>query len=257
MGDVTHCRKELILLRENHADDDHGGGPAAPRRGSIELAALLLSIGCVAAYYVGAHHQVVDEPASRQPSADAAPRPDALPVATETKPPASLLGAVVPATSSSSAPRTEPAPSAVSASAVRERDRRIQELRNSGPDRRNLITDVTAITNQWQEIARTHALDVEFAGLECHRIGCSFDAIQNDSGVADKLAESVTHTHEFTVWNGSKMRSGPIARLDGKVDVTWVISAPPEGEPVSLQDPALVAKRRAAIQAKAASPDAG
>ncbi len=38
-------------------------------------------------------------------------------------------------------------------------------------------------------------------------------------------------------WNSGKMRSGEIIRPDGKVEVTWVLFAPPEGEPVMQAPP--------------------
>jgi len=55
-------------------------------------------------------------------------------------------------------------------------------------------------------------------------------------GPIDRKIYIITTTDSFLRWNSSKMRSGEITRPDGTVEVTWLLFAPPEGEP-ALQPP--------------------
>jgi hypothetical protein len=40
----------------------------------------------------------------------------------------------------------------------------------------------------------------------------------------------ITRTGEFHGWHSGKMRSGPIVKDDGKVEVTWFLFAPQAGQ---------------------------
>jgi hypothetical protein len=55
--------------------------------------------------------------------------------------------------------------------------------------------------------------------------------IQHAPEQLDRLTRAISMDRAFVGWAGEKFRSGPIGRATGKVEVTWILYAPPDGEP--------------------------
>jgi hypothetical protein len=114
-----------------------------------------------------------------------------------------------------------------------ERTATLEQLRASGRDDRNLLGVVLSSFKDWNAVLdRDPKLDVKLGSWACFRGGCFVDAVHASSVSVTQSTQLITETESFLRWNSGKMRSGEIIRPDGKVEVTWVLFAPPEGEPV-------------------------
>jgi hypothetical protein len=114
-----------------------------------------------------------------------------------------------------------------------ERTNTLEQLRASGRDDRNLFGVVQSNFKDWNAaLDRDAKLGVKLGSWACFRGGCFIDAVHVSSASVSQSTQLITETESFLRWNSGKMRSGEIIRPDGKVEVTWVLFAPPEGEPV-------------------------
>jgi len=113
-------------------------------------------------------------------------------------------------------------------SAMEERDMKIRELRDSGPDRRNLSFDAEALSSGWQGLADKDNLDLRVGPWQCYAAGCFTNVVHVSSSSVDKLTDLISRSDEFHHWNGAKFRSGNIEQGDGKTEITWIFYAPPD-----------------------------
>lgn len=114
--------------------------------------------------------------------------------------------------------------------AIEERDLNVLELERSGPDRLNLLAQANVVGAAWKALAEKSKADVSFGPWTCHAGGCFVTALHAGAASVDKLSEEITQTDEFLEWNSTKMRSGPIQRTDGTVEITWILHAPASDE---------------------------
>jgi hypothetical protein len=122
--------------------------------------------------------------------------------------------------------------------AAEERSDTLEQLRASGRDQRNLLGTVLSNFQDWNAALRGDPkLDVELGSWACFRDGCFVDAVHASSASVSQSTRLITETKSFLRWNSGKMRSGEVVRPDGKVEVTWVLFAPPEGQPVMQAPP--------------------
>jgi hypothetical protein len=145
-------------------------------------------------------------------------------------------------------PQLQPAPSAATAdasatladepdpepplTAEQERQQQLTKLRQSGRDERNLLGTVLTTFGDWRQKLQEQKIDVKLGQWSCFRAGCFMDAVHPSLMNVSEATAAITTTDSFLRWNSSKMRSGEITRPDGTVEVTWLLFAPPEGEPV-------------------------
>ena len=123
-------------------------------------------------------------------------------------------------------PDNEPPRSPVNAR--EHRDKSVAEIKESGPDRRKLITSANRVGTAWAQKAVKVGVDAQFGQFECHQKGCFMTVVHKSEDEVTLGMEAITRTGEFHGWQSGKMRSGPIERPDGKVEVTWFLF-PPEG----------------------------
>ncbi|WP_437725495.1 hypothetical protein [Sorangium sp. So ce861] len=129
-----------------------------------------------------------------------------------------------PPSSEPAEPRREPSPR-------EHRDRVLRELRASGPDHR-LFAPASAVVDAWtSKLAKLGAAGA-FEPLECYAKGCSVTVVHASAVKAEEATEVITRTREFTGWQAGKMRSGLIERGGDRVEVTWILDAPPPDSPV-------------------------
>jgi hypothetical protein len=110
------------------------------------------------------------------------------------------------------------------------RDQVVSELRASGPDRRHLAEPAKQVGEGWSAKLATLGVDAELGRFECHAKGCFMTAVHKSETDVEKAMQAITRTGEFHGWQSGKMRSGVIARSDGKVEVTWVLYSPQADE---------------------------
>ncbi|HKQ71108.1 MAG TPA: hypothetical protein VJT73_17300 [Polyangiaceae bacterium] len=111
--------------------------------------------------------------------------------------------------------------------AAEERDQKIAWLKTTGPDRDNLIAQAENIARAWNKLAEKLLAGAAFGRMECYRRGCYGTAIHGSAGTIDDLTREISQSTEFRDWNGPKMRTGPVIRKDGNVEVTWVLFTQP------------------------------
>lgn len=107
--------------------------------------------------------------------------------------------------------------------AAEERDQKVAWLKGTGPDRNNLMGQAADIGRSWDKLAARLNARASFDSFACYRGGCYGTAVHETDTTVDELTSEISHSTEFRDWNGSKMRSGPVARPDGKIEVTWVL----------------------------------
>ena len=122
-------------------------------------------------------------------------------------------------------PPSEPEP-AVELSALDHRNKMVADLQKSGPDLRQLATPAFSVFTGWTAKLKTLGLVSSFGRVECHAKGCYASATHASQAEVDRATEIITRTGEFNGWQAAKVRSGPIARADGTIEVTWVLFAP-------------------------------
>jgi hypothetical protein len=121
----------------------------------------------------------------------------------------------------------EPEPQAITAE--EERDQKIDALRRSGRDKRNFIGTVLRDFKDWDKaLANEPKVKVELGPWSCFAGGCFIQLVHDSIASVSESTRRLTATDSFLRWNSGKMRSGEIVRPDGKVEVTWVLFAPPE-----------------------------
>lgn len=120
--------------------------------------------------------------------------------------------------------------------AEQEREQQLTKLRQSGRDERNLLGTVLTTFGDWSQKLQEQKIDVKLGQWSCFHAGCFMDAVHPSIANVSDATAAITTTDSFLRWNSSKMRSGEITRPDGTVEVTWLLFAPPEGEP-ALQPP--------------------
>jgi hypothetical protein len=199
---------------------------------TIGCAVLLVGIGSGVGYLAGrrslrADHEATlpSEGDSSHGLASAASNRRELPPEVLTQKPAVAKGedhGIVSAAEAAGAPPESPSAEAV-------RDLEVARLKQSGSDPRNLIADARQVTIEWSRLARAAGIEVKFSDWQCFRAGCFVNLLHAPPAI-DRLTSEITKSRGFLEWNGEKMRSGPIEAAKGNVEVTWVLSAPPEGE---------------------------
>jgi hypothetical protein len=107
-----------------------------------------------------------------------------------------------------------------------ERDRQIEAMRLSGPDSEGLLAATGAARKAWNAFTAGAGQHVEAAPWECHRAGCFSTAVHASMQSVEEATSRILAAEEIAAWPGSKMRSAPIVRPDGKVEVTWIFGAP-------------------------------
>ncbi|WP_437938872.1 hypothetical protein [Sorangium sp. So ce341] len=107
----------------------------------------------------------------------------------------------------------------------------MRELRASGPDHR-LFAPASAVVGAWtSKLAKLGAAGA-FGPLECYAKGCSVTVVHASAVKAEEATEVITRTREFNGWQAGKMRSGLIEHDGDRVEVTWILDAPPPDSPV-------------------------
>jgi len=128
-------------------------------------------------------------------------------------------------------PSNEPAEPPREPSPREHRDRVLRELRASGPDHR-LFAPASAVVGAWtSKLAKLGAAGT-FEPLECYAKGCSVTVVHASAVKAEEATEVITRTREFNGWQAGKMRSGLIEHDGDRVEVTWILDAPPPDSPV-------------------------
>jgi hypothetical protein len=198
----------------------------------------VLLVGVPAVYVLS--HRRADAPAPVQVSAGAGADEPARPSTAA----ASSRGALSP----SSPPPVLGAPAAIppganpdgaapAAAAAREdapgpaveRDRQIEAIRLSGPDSEGLLAATGAAREAWKAFTTGGGVKTEAAPWECHRAGCFSTAVHTSMESVEEATSRILAAEEIAAWPGSKSRSAPILRADGKVEVTWIFGAPRDG----------------------------
>jgi hypothetical protein len=123
-----------------------------------------------------------------------------------------------------------PPPPPPEMSAQEHRDKSVAEIRASGPDRRNLLEAAQRVAQGWSAKLSRMGVRVEVGRFECHKKGCFVAMVHDSDADLDRGMAVITRTGEFHGWHSGKMRSGPIARDNGKVEVTWFLFPPKDGQ---------------------------
>ena len=110
------------------------------------------------------------------------------------------------------------------------RDQSVAEMRASGPDRHNLVPSAERVVKGWSEKVAKVGVEAEFGKYECYQKGCFVNVVLKSEADVDREMQAITRTGEFHGWRSGKMRSGSIARADGKVEVTWFLFPPQDGK---------------------------
>jgi hypothetical protein len=108
-------------------------------------------------------------------------------------------------------------------SAKHERDTAIDKLRASGSDRSGRIALARAAGDGWMAIASRSSIDARIGPWECYGGGCAATIVHKAEAGIDDLTNEIAHSEEFRRWDGPKLRSGPIERPDGTVEITWLL----------------------------------
>jgi hypothetical protein len=124
-----------------------------------------------------------------------------------------------PATSIGSVEPSAPPP----ITAEEERDRSVERVRSSGPDLKNLMERARAVGESLATVAERLTVQARVGPWECYSGGCFTTIIHNSEAGLEDLTTELSHTEEFRGWEGPKMRSGPISRPDGAVEITWIL----------------------------------
>ncbi|WP_129573191.1 MULTISPECIES: hypothetical protein [Sorangium] len=128
-------------------------------------------------------------------------------------------------------PSSEPAAPPREPSPREHRDRVLRELRASGPDHR-LFAPASAVVGAWTSKLAQLGAPGAFEPLECYAKGCSVTVVHASAVKAEEATEVITRTREFSGWQAGKMRSGLIEHDGDRVEVTWILDAPPPDSPV-------------------------
>jgi hypothetical protein len=86
------------------------------------------------------------------------------------------------------------------------------------------------VGESWSRAAKREGVELKFDRWTCYHAGCVID-VRHAPDVLDRLTRAISTDPGFVGWHGEKFRSGPLEQADGKVEVTWILYAPPEGEP--------------------------
>jgi hypothetical protein len=199
----------------------------------LPLGGALLAIGLVAGYLAGARGSAtgsLEQPEAGAPKHEASGpglSPSAAEPGSAARPPQSAAPA-----------GTEPAPEGERLTAKEARDREVARMVASGADARNLTADALRVGESWSRATRKEGVDLKFGQWSCYGAGCVTN-VRHAPEMLDRLTRAISTDPAFLGWGGEKFRSGPIDQPDGKIEVTWILYAPPAGEPalVMAQDP--------------------
>lgn len=126
-----------------------------------------------------------------------------------------------------------PAP-VVPRTAAEARDGKVTELRASGADTGNLAGYASGFSNAWAQLAKKAGVNPTFGSWECYHGGCFTNVLHDTPKGLDDLTREITRSDTFVRWRGGKMRSGPIEKAGGAVEVTWMLFPPDDGGDVFL-----------------------
>lgn len=115
-------------------------------------------------------------------------------------------------------------------SAEEHREQSIAEIRASGPDKSNLFDSAQRVKDGWAVKLAQIGVRADVGRFECHNKGCFLTVVHDNETDVSRGMDVITRTGEFHGWHSGKMRSGPIARPDGRVEVTWFLFPPKDGE---------------------------
>jgi hypothetical protein len=206
------------------------------------MRAWLVGVGCVVlagvpAAYLLAHRRAVDRAPAQEPTDPAVTarngeaRRRTGPFGPWGPPSSAWAGAAPDAAAASADPApAAAAPAQEDAGGPRlERDQQIEALRLSGPDSEGLMAATSAARDAWVTFTTGGGGNVEAAPWECHRAACFSTAIHGSMQSVEEVTSRILAADEISSWPGSKTRSAPILRSDGKVEVTWILFAPRDG----------------------------
>ncbi|WP_437296630.1 hypothetical protein [Sorangium sp. So ce426] len=183
------------------------------------------------AYWLGTRTATADRPALTARESGAPDRSVSAPIKKPPVIPAApdvvREGSPAEPESAVGAPPSEPLePPQQEPSALEHRDRVVAELRASGVDRR-LGAPASTVVDGWSSKLARFAVGGSFEKEECFAKGCFVTIVHPSLQDAEKATDIITRTGEFNGWQAGKMRSGPIAHDDGRVELTWVMYPPP------------------------------
>lgn len=115
----------------------------------------------------------------------------------------------------------QPAPTAES-----DRDQQLAKLVDSGAAPAEFLTAMKAIDHQFRTLAADPKVDATVSPWRCYRAGCVSHLTHKDVISVELLARRFQGTQAFNDWAGGKFRSGPIARADGRIEITWIFHQP-------------------------------
>jgi hypothetical protein len=147
-------------------------------------------------------------------------------------PPPSVAHAVVPATGPNPgvAPQAAaPPPSDVDASsAIAERDAQIAAVRASGRDP-GLERASRGIAGAFGRLIAQREAPVKSEPFECYRAGCFVTVVERAPHTAEEVTSDILSSADLQTWGGTQIRSAPIVRPDGAVELTWFFLAEDDG----------------------------
>jgi hypothetical protein len=200
----------------------------------LPLGGALLVVGLTAGYLAGARGSATSslgQPEARSPKQEAS-RPALSPSAREPD------SALRPPETTANPASAEPPPEGERLTAKEARDREVARVVASGADPRNLTVDALRVGESWARATRKEGVELKFAQWSCYRAGC-MTTVSHAPELLQPLTRAISTDQAFVGWGGEKFRSGPIEQAGGKIEVTWILYAPPAGEPalVMAQDP--------------------
>lgn len=113
---------------------------------------------------------------------------------------------------------------------------RVDDLRQSGADDRELESRVVDVTEDWQVIAKRLGQDVEFGEWECFAAGCTVVSRHAAAGALTLTLAEFAHSKAFLQWSAGKFQGAPLRSEDGRTKVTWILFAPRGDAPLADPD---------------------
>jgi hypothetical protein len=95
-----------------------------------------------------------------------------------------------------------------------------------------LKPDSEALVKAWSTLGDAAVVKFTVEKPVCYKGGCAVVTRHASYENLEPILADLTHTESFHRWNAGKFRSG-LKQLDnGQIEVTWILHAPREGEPV-------------------------
>jgi hypothetical protein len=197
---------------------------------AVAVVALIAPLALFGAYRLGAHssQQTGAVPAKTTSVRAASATDGAAPVVERAAEPSFPRRIIEPAPLEGEP--SELSQAAQEPNALEHRDQSIAEIRASGPDKNNLFDSAQRVTDGWARKLAQVGVGADVGRFECHGKGCFLTIVHDSEADVGRGMEVITRTGEFHGWHSGKMRSGPIARPDGKVEVTWFLFPPQAGQ---------------------------